>query len=192
MINISRCHWCSDDELYQQYHDKEWGRPVFDDHRLYEMLILEGAQAGLSWITVLKKRKHYQKVFHNFDPKKVASMSDEDLEGLLQDPGIIRNRLKVFGTRKNAKAFMLVQQEFGSFSDYLWGYVNNKPIINSFKSISEMPSKTPLSDQIAKDLKKRNFTFVGSTIIYAYMQAVGMVNDHQTDCFCYQESSNLS
>ena len=185
MTSKKRCSWCGEDELYQQYHDEEWGRPVREDQKLFEMLILEGAQAGLSWITVLKKRAHYRKVFHQFQPIKVADMSDDDLEELLLDPGIIRNRLKVFGTRKNAFAFIEVQKEFGSFSDYLWGFVNHQPIINRFDDISELPAKTDLSNVISKDLKKRNFTFIGSTIVYAYMQATGMVNDHQMDCFCY-------
>jgi len=190
MDNIIRCSWCGEDSLYQQYHDNEWGRLEKDDQKLFEMLILEGAQAGLSWITVLRKREHYRKVFYNFNIVKVAKMTDEELESLLLDPGIIRNRLKVFGTRKNALAYIEVQQEFGSFSSYLWGFVDNKPITNNFNSLADIPAKTELSDQIAKDLKKRNFTFVGSTIVYAYLQAIGMVNDHQTDCFCYSDCQN--
>lgn len=185
MKSKKRCSWCGEDELYKQYHDEEWGRPVKEDQMLFEMLILEGAQAGLSWITVLKKRAHYRKVFHQFLPNKVAKMSDDELEALLLDPGIIRNRLKVFGTRKNALAFIKVQKEFGSFSDYIWSFVNHKPIINRFEDINKLPAKTDLSNVISKDLKKRSFTFIGSTIVYAYMQATGMVNDHQVDCFCY-------
>ena len=185
MTSKMRCSWCGEYELYQQYHDEEWGRPVKDDQKLFEMLILEGAQAGLSWITVLKKRAHYRKVFYQFQPNKVADMSDDELETLLLDPGIIRNRLKVFGTRKNAHAFIEIQKEFGTFGDYLWAFVNHQPIINHFNDISELPAKTDLSNIISKDMKKRNFTFIGSTIIYAYMQATGMVNDHQVDCFCY-------
>jgi len=180
-----RCSWCGEDELYQKYHDEEWGRPQKDEHRLFEMLILEGAQAGLSWITVLRKRKHYRKVFHNFDVQAVAKMTDKELEALLLDPGIIRNRLKVFGTRKNAHAFIAIQKEFGSFAEYLWRFVDHKPIVNSFTSLSELPANTELSDKISKDLKKRGFTFIGSTIIYAYMQAIGMVNDHVRECYCY-------
>ena len=182
-----RCWWCGDDELYQQYHDQEWGRPVKDEQRLFEMLILEGVQAGLSWITVLRKRAHYRKVFHNFNINKVAKMSDAELEALLLDPGIIRNRLKVFATRKNAHAFIEVQKEFGSFSHYIWGFVDHVPVISGVKNKHEIPAKTELSDQISKDLKKRNFTFIGSTIIYAYMQATGMVNDHLQNCFCYAD-----
>lgn len=185
LIEKIRCAWCSSDPLYQDYHDKEWGRVEKRDQRLFEMLILEGAQAGLSWITVLKKRQHYRKVFYNFKVNKVANMKDSELELLLKDPGIIRNRLKVYGTRKNALAFIEVQKEFGTFSQYLWSFVDDEPIVNQCKSPNEMPAKTALSDKIAKDLKKRNFTFIGSTIIYAYLQATGVVNDHQTDCFCY-------
>jgi len=180
-----RCSWCGDNELYQQYHNEEWGRPEKDDRRLFEMLILEGAQAGLSWITVLRKREHYRNVFHGFDVQAVAKMTDGELESLLQDPGIIRNRLKVFGTRKNAHAFIDIQNEFGSFNNYIWSFVDHTPIINNFSSLREIPAKTELSDKISKDLKKRNFTFTGSTIVYAYMQAIGMVNDHVRDCFCY-------
>lgn len=187
MDNKIRCWWCGDDELYQQYHDEEWGRPLKDDQRLFEMLILEGVQAGLSWITVLRKRAHYRKVFHNFEINKVAKMTDAELESLLLDPGIIRNRLKVYGTRKNAHAFLAVQKEFGSFSNYIWGFVDHAPIINGIKNKQQIPAKTELSDQVSKDLKKRNFTFIGSTIIYAYMQATGLVNDHLEDCFCYSE-----
>ncbi len=187
MNNKKRCEWCGDNELYQQYHDNEWGRPLKDDQRLFEMLILEGVQAGLSWITVLKKRQHYRKVFYNFDVVTVSEMTDEKLEALLLDPGIIRNRLKVYGTRKNAHAFIAVQKEFGSFNNYIWGFIDNKPIVNSFQTLKEMPAKTELSDIISKDLKKRGFTFIGSTIIYAYMQAIGMVNDHTIDCFCYSD-----
>lgn len=184
---MKRCEWVTQDPLYLDYHDNEWGVPLHDDRALFEMLILEGAQAGLSWLTVLKKRAHYKKVFHNFDVQKVAKMTDDQLENLLLDPGIIRNRLKVFGTRKNALATLKLIEETGSLDHYLWSWVDHKPMINSFKSLSEVPSSTPLSDLISKDLKKRGFTFVGSTIIYAFMQAIGMVNDHTTDCFCYKK-----
>lgn len=187
MNSKTRCEWCGDDELYQQYHDIEWGRPLKDEQRLFEMLILEGVQAGLSWITVLKKRAYYRKVFYNFDVEAVSKMSDEKLEALLLDPGIIRNRLKVYGTRKNACAFIAVQKEFGSFKKYIWGFVDNKPIVNSFTTLKEIPARTDLSDTISKDLKKRGFTFIGSTIVYAYMQAIGMVNDHIVGCFCYSD-----
>ena len=183
---MKRCKWVTEDPLYIEYHDNQWGVPLHDERELFEMLILEGAQAGLSWFTVLKKRAHYKKVFHNFDVQKVAKMTDAQLEKLLLDPGIIRNRLKVFGTRKNAIATLKLIEETGSLDNYLWSWVDHKPIIHSFKSLSDLPSSSPLSDQISKDLKKRGFTFVGSTIIYAYMQAIGMVNDHTTDCFCFE------
>lgn len=183
-----RCWWAGTDLTYCQYHDEEWGRPSHDDRHLFEMLCLEGAQAGLSWITVLKKRVHYQKVFKGFDPIEVANMTDEELENILLDPGIIRNRLKVYGFRKNAKAFLVVVEEFGSFEKYLWNFVDDQVMINNFSSAQEVPTKTEISDYMSKDLKKRGFTFVGSTICYAYMQAVGLVNDHTTDCFRYQET----
>lgn len=185
MAKIKRCSWCGDDPLYQQYHDDEWGDPVYDDQTLFEFLILEGAQAGLAWITILRKRDGYRKAFADFDVNKVARFTDKKLDKLLEDPGIIRNRLKVYSARSNAKAFIEVQKEFGSFSDYLWGYVDGKPIVNRWKSLKTVPANTPLSDTISKDLKKRGFKFVGSTIIYAYMQSLGMVNDHTTDCYKY-------
>lgn len=171
-------------ELYAAYHDEEWGIPLHDDHRLFEMLILEGAQAGLSWETVLKRRQGYRKAFHKFDPVKVAKMSDQDLETVLLDPGVIRNRLKVFAARQNALVFLKIQKEFGSFNAYLWDFVSGEPIVNHRKSFKEVPCSSPLSDAISKDLKKRGMTFVGSTIIYAFCQAVGLVNDHLIDCWC--------
>lgn len=170
-------------EFYADYHDHEWGIPVHDDRHLFEMLILEGAQAGLSWETILKRREGYREAFHHFDPHKVAAMKDEELERLLQNEKIIRNRLKVFGARQNAKAFLAIQKEFGSFDLYLWQFVGGKPIVNRWKSFKEVPPKTKESDALSKDLKKRGMTFVGSTIIYAYMQAVGLVNDHLKDCW---------
>ncbi|MFT6792255.1 MAG: DNA-3-methyladenine glycosylase I [Rubritalea sp.] len=179
---MKRCEWVTEDPLYLDYHDRQWGVPLHDDRELFEMLILEGAQAGLSWITVLKKRAHYKKVFHDFEVDKVASMTDKQLEKLLLDPGIIRNRLKVFGTRKNALATLQLIQETGTLDNYLWSWVDHKPIINKFKKHTEIPNSTPLSEKISKNLKKRGFTFVGPTIIYAYMQAIGMVNDHTADC----------
>ncbi len=172
-------------EFYAAYHDTEWGRPVHDDRHHFEMLILEGAQAGLSWETVLKKREGYRKAFHHFDPKKVAQMSDNELEKLLDNPNIIRNRLKVFTARQNAKVFLKIQEEFASFDRYLWRFVNGKPIKNHWKSLKECPTSTPVSDALSKDLKKRGMNFVGSTIIYAFMQAVGLVIDHPIDCWCY-------
>lgn len=184
MDKIKRCAWVPENNLaYQKYHDEEWGVPVYDDTKLFEMLILEGAQAGLSWETVLKKREGYRKAFKNFDVQKCAVMSDEELEEQMLNPEIIRNRLKIFSVRKNALAFINIQKEFGSFSNYLWKFVDNKPIVNNFSNISQIPAKTEISDKISKDLKKRGMSFVGSTIIYAYMQAVGLVNDHITDCF---------
>ncbi|MGD9808487.1 MAG: DNA-3-methyladenine glycosylase I [Deferribacterales bacterium] len=172
-------------EFYADYHDNEWGIPNRDDKHLFEMLILEGAQAGLSWETVLKKREGYRRAFHNFDVQKVAAMTDAELEEQLRNPEIIRNRLKVFAARKNAIVFMKIQEEFGSFAKYIWGYVNDTPVINKIESFQSLPASTELSDKISKDLKKRGMTFVGSTIIYAYMQSIGMVNDHIKGCWCY-------
>jgi DNA-3-methyladenine glycosylase I len=172
-------------EFYTEYHDREWGIPAHDDRHLFEMLILEGAQAGLSWETILKRRAGYRKAFHNFDPVKVAAMSDRELEGLLQNGEIIRNRLKIFSARQNARVFLKIQQEFGSFDTYVWGFVKGKPIKNHWKHMKELPAKTPESDALSKELKKRGMTFVGSTIIYAYMQAIGMVDDHITECWRY-------
>ncbi|MGB1580316.1 MAG: DNA-3-methyladenine glycosylase I, partial [Nevskiales bacterium] len=166
-----RCDWCGDDPLYIAYHDHEWGRPQHDDQKLFEMLILEGAQAGLSWITVLRKRENYRRAFHNFDVKKVARYTDKDIERLMADAGIIRNRLKIQSAIKNAQAFLKIQAEFGSFDKYIWGFVNGKPIQNKWRTLKQVPAKTDLSDRISKDLKKRGFNFVGSTIIYAHMQA---------------------
>ncbi len=171
-------------EFYADYHDLEWGIPLHDDIRLFEMLVLEGAQAGLSWETILKRRPYYRKVFHGFNPHLVAAMSDQELEELLKDPGIIRNRLKVFSARKNAKVFTAIQKEFGSFDRYLWQYVDGVPIVTPRDSFKEVPAKTAISDSLSKDLKKRGMSFVGSTIMYAYMQAVGLVNDHLKGCFC--------
>ena len=179
-----RCAWVSNDPIYIQYHDEEWGRPIYDDRLLFEFLCLEGAQAGLSWITVLKKREHYRKLFMGFDPKKMAALTDDELETFLLDPGIIRNRRKVYGFRQNAQAFLALTQQ-GSFADFLWGFVGGKPVINKWRQLSEIPTHTENSDLMAKSLKKAGFTFVGTTICYAFMQAVGMVNDHEVDCSCY-------
>lgn len=170
-------------ELYAAYHDHEWGIPVHDEAHLFEMLILEGAQAGLSWETILKRRDGYREAFHQFDPVKVANMSDDELEALIKNEKIIRNRLKIFAARKNAKVFLKIQKEFGSFDKYLWGFVHNKPIINHPKSFADVPTSTQESDALSKDLKKRGMSFVGSTIMYAYMQAVGLVDDHLAECF---------
>lgn len=175
-----RCFWCEGDALYEKYHDEEWGVPVHDDKLLFEFLILEGAQAGLSWITILRRRETYRKAFKNFDVKKVAKLTPKDVERLMKDEGIIRNRLKIESTISNAKAFMEVQKEFGSFDKYIWSFVNHKPIVRRQKTFA---ATTPESDLMSKDLKKRGFRFVGSTICYAFMQACGLVNDHQKDCF---------
>ncbi len=173
-------------ELYAAYHDREWGIPVHHDPLLFEMLILEGAQAGLSWEMILKRREGYRKAFHAFDPERVASMSDEELEALLQNPAVIRNRLKIYGARQNARVFLAIQREFGSFDQYIWRFVNGKPIQNHWSTLKEIPPRTAASDALSKDLKRRGMTFVGSTIIYAYMQAIGMVNDHVVTCWCYK------
>ncbi len=183
----NRCSWCGDDPLYISYHDEEWGVPVKDDDTLFEFLILETFQAGLSWITVLRKRENFRKAFDNFDYQKIANYGQKKIESLQQDAGIIRNKLKIKATITNAQAFMKVQEEFGSFSKYIWGFVEGKPIKNSWNSLSELPANTALSDTISKDLKKRGFKFVGSTVVYAHMQATGMVNDHVTSCFRYNE-----
>lgn len=182
---IIRCAWVTDDALYQQYHDTEWGIPSFDDRHLFEMLILEGAQAGLSWLTILKKREGYRKAFDNFAAEKIAKYSAKKIEKLLLNPQIVRNRLKVNATLVNAQLYLNVRQEYKSFADYIWQFVNHQPIVNKWKSISDIPVTTKESDAMSKDLKKRGFKFVGSTICYAYMQAVGMVNDHTLDC-CYK------
>ncbi|MEP5763493.1 MAG: DNA-3-methyladenine glycosylase I [Halieaceae bacterium] len=186
-----RCTWCGDDELYMAYHDQEWGVPLYDDDSLFEFLMLEGAQAGLAWITVLRKREGYRALFDGFDANKIARYSDRKLDKLLLDARIIRNRLKVYSARQNARAFLAVQEEWGSFSDYMWNFFDGKPIQNRWKSMAELPAHTPLSDTISKDLKKRGFNFVGSTIVYAHMQATGMVNDHTTDCFRHKECKTL-
>ncbi len=182
-----RCPWAGDDPVYQDYHDQEWGVPLHDERRLFEMLILEGAQAGLSWITILKKRDNYRRAFKNFEVAKVARMRPASLDKLMLDKGIVRNRLKLESTLSNAKAFLAVQQEFGSFDRYLWNFVQGKPIKNRFRSMKEVPAHTTISDSLSKDLKKRGFRFVGSTICYALMQSVGMVNDHLTTCFRYKQ-----
>ena len=183
MKEIIRCAWCGKDELYQKYHDEEWGKPVYDDKTIFEFLVLESFQAGLSWITILRKRENFRMAFDDFDYQKIANYSDEKLEELMQNAGIIRNRLKIFATRNNAQKFMEVQKEFGTFSKYIWGFVNHRPIINQPKTLKEVPATTEISDALAKDLKKRGFKFMGSTVVYAHMQATGMVNDHVIDCF---------
>lgn len=187
-----RCSWCGDDPLYMQYHDDEWGVPVHDDRTLFEFLVLEGAQAGLSWITILRKREGYRELFDNFDAEKIARYTDKRLNKLLLDSRIVRNRLKVYGTRKNALAFLAVQAEHGSFADYIWDFVDGQPLQHRPKSMADVPATSPISDQLSKDLKKRGFTFVGSTIMYAYMQATGMVNDHTTNCFRHRACKELA
>ncbi|QMU65350.1 MAG: DNA-3-methyladenine glycosylase I [Flavobacteriaceae bacterium] len=182
-----RCFWVSEDPLYNAYHDTEWGVPVYDDDRLFEFLILETFQAGLSWITVLKKRENFREAFDHFDYKKIAVYPESKFESLLRNEGIIRNKLKIRATISNAQAFMRIQEIFGTFSNYIWGFTDGKPIVNAFHKKEEVPATTAVSDIISKDLKKRGFKFVGSTVIYAYMQAVGIVNDHTTDCFRYKE-----
>ena len=186
-MNKKRCPWCESSDLYKHYHDTEWGVPVYKDQKLFECLILETFQAGLSWITVLNKREHFREAFDFFDCETITKYEEDQLHQLLKNDRIIRNKLKIKATVDNAKAFVKIQKEFGSFSKYLWHYTSGKPIINSFKTVSDIPKNTGLSHTIAKDLKKRGFKFVGSTVIYAYMQAIGMVNDHLTSCFRYHE-----
>ncbi len=187
-METNRCPWCGNDPLYISYHDKEWGVPVHDDHKHFEFLVLESMQAGLSWLTVLKKRENFRRAFAGFDPRKVAEFDDARVEELLTDASIIRNRLKIQAAINNAHRFMEVQQEFGSFDKYIWSFTNYRPIINSWQSLKEIPASTPLSDALSRDLKKRGFKFVGTTIIYAHMQAIGMVNDHLVSCFRYQQT----
>lgn len=186
-MNFTRCAWVKADALYEKYHDEEWGVPVFDDVKLFEFLVLESAQAGLSWITVLRKREAYREAYMNFDVEKVARFTEADVERLLQNPGIIRNRAKILASIENAKAFIRIQDEFGSFANYSWPLVDGKPLLNKRQNLKEIPATTELSDLWAQDLKKRGFKFLGSTVLYAHMQAVGMVNDHTTDCFRWKE-----
>jgi DNA-3-methyladenine glycosylase I len=181
--DLKRCGWCNSSELYQKYHDEEWGVPVYDDETLFEFLILETFQAGLSWITILNKRENFREAFDAFDYKKIATYSEDKIQELLQNTGIIRNQLKIRSAVSNAVAFLKIQEEFGSFSKYIWEFTNGKPIINNHKSLSEVQATTPLSDKISKDLKKRGFKFVGSTVVYAHMQATGMIDDHVADCW---------
>lgn len=187
--SLSRCTWVGNDPVYINYHDAEWGVPVRDDKKQFEFLVLESAQAGLSWITILKRREGYRRVFHDFDARKVASMTEADIQDALQDSGIIRNKLKVRAAVKNAQVFLEIQKEFGTFSDYIWSFVGGEPIKNRWKSSSDVPVTTKESDCLSTDLKRRGMNFVGSTIMYAHMQATGLVNDHTTDCFRYNESN---
>lgn len=189
-MNQTRCNWCGDDELYMDYHDKEWGVPVFDDHLLFEFLVLETFQAGLSWITILRKRENFRMAFDNFDYQKIAAYKEVKYEELLLNSGIVRNKLKIKATILNAQNFIEIQKEFGSFSNYLWQFTKGTPIQNNWKQLNEVPATTALSDTISKALKKKGFKFVGSTVIYAYMQAIGMVNDHVTNCFRHAPIKN--
>ncbi|MAX68993.1 MAG: DNA-3-methyladenine glycosylase I [Flavobacteriales bacterium] len=186
----NRCKWPKEDDLYIEYHDREWGVPIYDDAKIFEFLLLETFQAGLSWITILRKRENFRKAFNNFDYQKIANYSEKKIKELKLDAGIVRNKLKIKAAKTNAIAFIEVQKEFGTFSKYIWGFVNGKPIQNNFKSLSEMPANTPLSDKISSNLKKRGFKFVGTTVVYAHMQSMGMVNDHITNCFRYNEINN--
>ena len=184
---MKRCEWCVKSKLYIDYHDTEWGVPVFDDQKQFEFLVLESAQAGLSWITVLKKRENYRKAYDNFDPQKVARYGEAKKENLLADAGIVRNRLKIEASITNARKFLEIQKEKGSFSNYIWSFTDGKPVVGKWKSLAEIPARTELSDRISMDLKKRGFKFLGSIIIYAHLQATGVVNDHIMDCFRYKE-----
>lgn len=185
--NQSKCEWCLGDPLYESYHDNEWGVPCFNDQTLFEFLVLESAQAGLSWITILRKRENYRQVFDNFDVETIAQFDQKKVDQLLQNPGIIRNKLKIHSTISNAKLYLTLQQQHGSFANYLWAFVDGKPIQNKWVNFSEVPAFTPLAETISKDMKKKGFKFFGKTICYAYMQAIGMVNDHTTSCFRYKE-----
>jgi len=186
-----RCEWCLGEEIYIKYHDEEWGVPTFDDRRIFEFIILESAQAGLSWLTILKKRENYRKAFYGFEPSIVANFDEEDISTLMENSGIIRNRKKIEAAIGNAKTFIKIQEEFGSFSNYMWGYVNGKPIINTWESIKEVPATTELSDRMSADLKKRGFKFFGSVICYSHLQALGVINDHITSCFRYNNVFEL-
>jgi DNA-3-methyladenine glycosylase I len=183
----NRCQWAEFNPLSREYHDKEWGVPIHNDRKLFEFIILEGMQAGLSWSTILRKRENFRKAFNNFDPKKIARYDKRKIKELLANPGIIRNRLKIEAAIQNARAFLAIQQEFGSFDKYIWQFVNGKPKVNVWKTLKELPARTAESDAMSQDLKKRGLRFVGSTICYAHMQATGMVNDHTIDCFRYKE-----
>ena len=191
MTDGERCPWCLGDALYQDYHDREWGVPEHRDQRLFEFLILEGAQAGLSWITVLRKRENYRQLMHQFDPEAIAAWGEPELTALMQEPGIIRNRRKLAATGENARAFLRVQEAFGSFDQYIWRFVDGIPVQNNWAALSEIPPQTPTAVQMSKDLKRRGFTFVGPTICYSFMQAVGMVNDHLVGCFRHGELKNV-
>ena len=189
---ITRCTWCGSDPLYQAYHDTEWGVPLYDETALFEFLILEGAQAGLSWLAILKKRDSYRRAFHHFDAEHIARYGEKDVARLQAAPGIVRNRLKIAAAITNARTALQVREEFGGLDAYFWRFVDGRPIQNKWKDIAQVPARTPLSDAISKDLQKRGFKFVGSTIVYAHMQATGMVNDHTVDCFRHAELNRLA
>jgi len=191
-VNKRRCEWCTGDPLYTAYHDFEWGVPAHDDQRLFEMLTLEGAQAGLSWLTILRKRERYREAFHSFDAGRIARYGARDLARLLSDPGIVRNRLKIEAAIANARCYLKIGEEFGSLDRFLWRYVDHRPVQNAWRTASEIPSRTEVSDRMSKDLKARGFKFVGSTICYAFMQAVGIVNDHVVPCFRHREVKRIS
>lgn len=180
---MTRCSWCESDDLYRKYHDEEWGVPVHDDRKHFEFLLLESAQAGLSWLTILRKREAYRKAFDGFDPEKIAAYGEEKLRALMDDPGIVRNRRKIESAVVNARKFLEIQREFGSFDRYIWGFVGGKPVVGHYESLSEIPARTELSDRVSEDLRKRGFKFVGSVIVYAHLQATGLVNDHIDACF---------
>lgn len=183
-MKINRCSWANEPQIMQKYHDEEWGKPLFDDRKLFEFLLLDSFQAGLSWLTILKKRENFKKAFDGFDYKKIAEYNDDKIEKLMQDKGIVRNKRKILATIKNAKLYQTIQKEFGSFSNYIWRFVNNTTIVNNWQNWEEIPATSEESDVMSKDLKKRGFSFVGSTIIYAFMQAAGLVDDHVEKCFC--------
>jgi DNA-3-methyladenine glycosylase I len=191
-MELNRCPWCHGDEDYTRYHDKEWGKPLRDNQKLFELLILEGAQAGLSWITILKRREKYREAFDHFDAEKIAAYTEKDIERLMQNSGIIRNRRKIISTIGNARAYLAMMESKQSFAKWLWNWVDGEPIINHFSAMNEVPAFTELSENISKDLKKRGFSFVGPTIIYAYMQSAGLVNDHLIDCFCHPSNGIVS
>jgi DNA-3-methyladenine glycosylase I len=188
---MKRCGWCEGSELYMNYHDTEWGMPVFDDRRHFEFLVLESAQAGLSWITILKKRENYRRAYDGFDPEKVARYGEKKKAQLLADPGIVRNRLKIEASINNARQFLEIQKEFGSFSDYIWAFTRGKQIQGKWKTLAELPARTELSDRVAADMKQRGFKFLGSIIMYSHIQATGIVNDHLTGCFRYRELRDI-
>lgn len=186
MTDLNRCPWCGNDELYVKYHDEEWGVPVHDDNKHFEFLVLESAQAGLSWITILRKRENYRKAYDGFDPVRVAQYDEKKIGELMQDPGIIRNRRKIESSINNARCFLKIQEEFGSFDKYIWSFVNNKPVKNHWTDISQLPARSELSDRVSRDLQARGFKFLGSVIIYSHLQATGLINDHLISCFRYE------